>query len=221
MAQVKIKKLDPNATIPTSGSAFAAGYDLYACLSGDGEVDIFDAGLMIQYCNGLRELTGEQLAAADLNGDGFPALIANVPDFTVGTNYWMFFDVFNGEFVSLGYMEVDGQAEEEGFFVTDAGVLYYLDRLDNSQFVIYRVDQKADGSLDLKLVEDDTSYDETFTGDPVASYLNSVGAHKLDTYYKQGGVPESFRNIKLLALYPKDTATRAEISTMLMRYLTK
>ncbi len=158
---------------------------------------------------------------ADLNGDGFPALIANVPDFNVGTNYWMFFDVFNGEFVSLGYMEVDGQAEEEGFFVTDAGVLYYLDRLDNSQFVIYRVDQKADGSLDLKLVEDDTSYDETFTGDPVASYLNSVGAHKLDTYYKQGGVPESFRDIKLLALYPKDTATRAEISTMLMRYLTK
>ena len=36
MAQVKIKKLDPNATIP----AFAAGYDLYACLSGDGEVTI-------------------------------------------------------------------------------------------------------------------------------------------------------------------------------------
>ncbi len=43
---------------------------LYGDLSGDGEVDIFDAGLMIQYCNGLRELTGEQLAAADLNGDG-------------------------------------------------------------------------------------------------------------------------------------------------------
>ena len=40
MAQVKIKKLYPNATIPTSGSAFAAGYDLYACLSGDGEVTI-------------------------------------------------------------------------------------------------------------------------------------------------------------------------------------
>lgn len=40
MAQVKIKKLDPTATIPTSGSAFAAGYDLYACLSGDGEVTI-------------------------------------------------------------------------------------------------------------------------------------------------------------------------------------
>ena len=158
---------------------------------------------------------------ADLNGDGFPALIANVPDFNVGTNYWMFFDVFNGEFVSLGYMEVDGQAEEEGFFVTDAGVLYYLDRRSDSSFEIYRIDQKADGSLDMKLVTDDYAYDETFVGEPAASYLESVGAHKLDTYYKQGGVPESFRNIKLLALYPKDTATRAEIATMLMRYLTK
>ena len=158
---------------------------------------------------------------ADLNGDGFPALIANVPDFTVGTNYWMFFDVFNGEFVSLGYMEVDGQAQEEGFFVTDAGVLYYLDRRSDSSFEIYRIDQKADGSLDMKLVTDDYAYDETFVGEPAASYLESVGAHKLDTYYKQGGVPESFRDIKLLALYPKDTATRAEIATMLMRYLTK
>ena len=35
MANVKIKKLDPHATIPTGGSACAAGYDLYACLSGD------------------------------------------------------------------------------------------------------------------------------------------------------------------------------------------
>lgn len=43
---------------------------LYGDLNGDGEVDIFDAGLLIQYCNGLRELTEEQLAAADLNDDG-------------------------------------------------------------------------------------------------------------------------------------------------------
>ncbi len=40
MAQVQIKKLDPRAVIPTSGSAHAAGYDLYACLDGDGEVTI-------------------------------------------------------------------------------------------------------------------------------------------------------------------------------------
>lgn len=29
---IKIKKLNENAKIPTSGSAYAAGYDLYACL---------------------------------------------------------------------------------------------------------------------------------------------------------------------------------------------
>ncbi len=43
---------------------------LYGDLNGDGEIDITDAGLLIQYCNGMRELTEEQLAAADLNDDG-------------------------------------------------------------------------------------------------------------------------------------------------------
>lgn len=32
MTKVNIKKLNPNATIPTYGSEFAAGCDLYACL---------------------------------------------------------------------------------------------------------------------------------------------------------------------------------------------
>ncbi len=36
---VQIKKLRPEATLPTSGSAAAAGYDLYACLP-NGVVDI-------------------------------------------------------------------------------------------------------------------------------------------------------------------------------------
>ena len=36
--QVSIKKLNANATIPTYGSEYAAGADLYACL--DGEVTI-------------------------------------------------------------------------------------------------------------------------------------------------------------------------------------
>lgn len=43
---------------------------LYGDLNGDGEIDITDAGLLIQYCNGMRGLTEEQLAAADLNDDG-------------------------------------------------------------------------------------------------------------------------------------------------------
>ena len=36
---IKIKKLREEATIPTSGSRYAAGYDLYACLP-DGDVSI-------------------------------------------------------------------------------------------------------------------------------------------------------------------------------------
>jgi len=36
---IKIKKLRPEATIPSSGSAYAAGYDLYACLP-EGDVSI-------------------------------------------------------------------------------------------------------------------------------------------------------------------------------------
>lgn len=47
---------------------------LYGDLNGDGEIDITDAGLLIQYCNGIRELTEEQLAAADLNDDGEASL---------------------------------------------------------------------------------------------------------------------------------------------------
>ncbi len=36
---IKIKKLREEARIPTSGSAYAAGYDLYACLP-EGDVEI-------------------------------------------------------------------------------------------------------------------------------------------------------------------------------------
>ena len=40
MATIEIKKLNPNVTIPTRGSRYAAGCDLYACLDGDGAVTI-------------------------------------------------------------------------------------------------------------------------------------------------------------------------------------
>ena len=32
MIMIKFKKLKPNATVPTQGSEYAAGYDLYACI---------------------------------------------------------------------------------------------------------------------------------------------------------------------------------------------
>ncbi|MDD5807691.1 MAG: dUTP diphosphatase [Oscillospiraceae bacterium] len=40
MATVQIKKLNERAKLPTTGSQYAAGYDLYACLDGDGVVTI-------------------------------------------------------------------------------------------------------------------------------------------------------------------------------------
>ena len=38
MAQVQVKKLDERAILPTRGSQYAAGYDLYACLSCEAEI---------------------------------------------------------------------------------------------------------------------------------------------------------------------------------------
>ena len=40
MATVQIKKLNERAKLPTTGSQYAAGYDLYACLDGDKELII-------------------------------------------------------------------------------------------------------------------------------------------------------------------------------------
>ena len=40
MATVQIKKLSERAKLPTAGSQYAAGYDLYACLGGDDAVVI-------------------------------------------------------------------------------------------------------------------------------------------------------------------------------------
>ena len=40
MATVQIKKLSERAKLPTAGSQYAAGYDLYACLDGEETVTI-------------------------------------------------------------------------------------------------------------------------------------------------------------------------------------
>lgn len=42
MIPVKMKKLNPNAILPTRGSTYAAGYDLYACI--DGPIEIYPHG---------------------------------------------------------------------------------------------------------------------------------------------------------------------------------
>ena len=53
------------ATFHITGSAVVLGD-----LTGDGEVDIFDANLIVAYYNGTADLTAEQQKAADVNGDG-------------------------------------------------------------------------------------------------------------------------------------------------------
>ncbi len=42
MIPVKMKKIKSNAILPTCGSTYAAGYDLYACI--DGPIEIYPHG---------------------------------------------------------------------------------------------------------------------------------------------------------------------------------
>lgn len=51
--KIKIKKLNPNATVPTHGSEEAAGYDLYACI---------DAPVVIQPHETVKIGTGVAIA---------------------------------------------------------------------------------------------------------------------------------------------------------------
>ncbi|MBQ3490028.1 MAG: dUTP diphosphatase [Clostridia bacterium] len=48
--RIQVKKLHTNATLPTRGSAYAAGYDLYACLD---EAVTVEAGATVKIGTGL------------------------------------------------------------------------------------------------------------------------------------------------------------------------
>ena len=60
-AQVKIKKLNPEAVVPTYGSAFSAGADLYACEAeavtiAPGETRLIHTGLSVEIPEGFAGL---------------------------------------------------------------------------------------------------------------------------------------------------------------------
>lgn len=55
---IKFKKLKPNATIPTQGSEYAAGYDLYACI---------DESITIQPHETVKIGTGIAITPPDFN----------------------------------------------------------------------------------------------------------------------------------------------------------
>lgn len=48
--KIQVKKLNDNAILPTRGSAYAAGYDLYACLEAD---TVIGAGETVKIGTGL------------------------------------------------------------------------------------------------------------------------------------------------------------------------
>lgn len=59
--KINIKKLSPNATIPTRGSELAAGYDLYACIDrpitiSPGNTEKIPTGLAIEIPTGYAGL---------------------------------------------------------------------------------------------------------------------------------------------------------------------
>ena len=60
-ANIKVKKLNPNATLPTYGSAYAAGADLYACMDAPVTVNphetvMFHTGLAMEIPQGYAGL---------------------------------------------------------------------------------------------------------------------------------------------------------------------
>ena len=81
MQTVRVKKLHPNANLPTYGSAFAAGADLYACLEepvtiGPGETYWVSTGIALEVpvgCAGLvyaRSSLGAKRGLAPANKVG-------------------------------------------------------------------------------------------------------------------------------------------------------
>ena len=70
---MNIKKLNPNATVPTYGSAYAAGADLYACEEGEvtiapGETKLVHTGIAMEIPEGLVGLIYARSGLASKRG---------------------------------------------------------------------------------------------------------------------------------------------------------
>lgn len=73
MPKVNIKKLNPNAVIPTYGSEFSAGADLYACIDesvivGAGETVLIKTGLSLEIPEGYAGLIYARSGLASKKG---------------------------------------------------------------------------------------------------------------------------------------------------------
>ena len=172
------------------------------------------------YATVMDELSsGDATGFEDVDGDGLKEMIVQAS--VDGTRYLMLFDICGDE---LKCVSIAQQADGISAFysLSYTGVLYCTLLNYNEGFEIYRLDRASDDSYQPTLVASYISYGaycEEEYQQAIAS-LELYRENNIKLYYNDT-IPYELCQTELIALFPKDTATRAEIATMLMRYLTK
>ncbi len=155
----------------------------------------------------------------DIDGDGIKELFVQVKIDDI--YYQMLFDICGDELKCVSMIQ---RTEDSAAFysLSYMGVLYCTLLNYNEGFEIYRLDRSSDDSYQPTLVASYISYGADCT-EKYQQTIASLGLYRennINLYYNNT-IPYELYQTELIALYPQDTATRAEISTMLMRYLTK
>ena len=155
----------------------------------------------------------------DIDGDGIKELFVQVKIDDI--YYQMLFDICGDELKCVSMIQ---RTEDSAAFysLSYMGVLYCTLLNYNEGFEIYRLDRSSDDSYQPTLVASYISYGADCT-EKYQQTIASLGLYRennINLYYNNT-IPYELYQTELIALFPKDTATRAEIATMLMRYLTK
>ena len=172
------------------------------------------------YATVMDELSsGDATGFEDVDGDGLKEMIVQAS--VDGTRYLMLFDICGDE---LKCVSIAQQADGISAFysLSYTGVLYCTLLNYNEGFEIYRLDRSSDDSYQPTLVASYISYG-AYCEEEYQQAIASLGLYRennIKLYYNDT-IPYELCQTELIALFPKDTATRAEIATMLMRYLTK
>ena len=133
--QIKIKKVNPNATMPTRGSEQAAGYDLYACL--DAENITIEAHKTVKVPTGLSMAIPEGYFGAIFARSGLAAKQGLRPANCVG----VIDSDYRGEFMVMLHNDTDEpKTVENGDRVAQLVVMPFMpidfeetDSLDETQ----------------------------------------------------------------------------------------
>ena len=133
--QIKIKKVNPNAKLPTHGSEQAAGYDLYACL--DAKNITIDAHKTVKVPTGLSMAIPEGYFGAIFARSGLAAKEGLRPANCVG----VVDSDYRGEFIVMLHNDTnEPKTVENGDRVAQLVVMPYMpidfeetDSLDETQ----------------------------------------------------------------------------------------